>query len=306
MGGRRVGRIAAAAVLALALAAAAAQQTPVFRVDVKLVRLLVTVKNPAGEMVGSLTREDFTILDNGVAQEIAVFERHTAVPLSIAVLIDTSASTAKELKYEIESVTKFLGALFREGNPEDEARLYSFNWQVAKETPYTRRLGRFEEALRKLKPEGGTSLYDAIHVASRELEARDGRHVIVVVTDGGDTTSALKYHDALEAAHRADAPIYSVLVMPITNDPGRNIGGENALTTLAQSTGGKVFTPSVGAALDRAFAEILRDLRTQYLIGYYPKNVPLTKNRFHRLEVRMGRTDLRAESRSGYYGDASP
>ena len=95
-----------------------------------------------------------------------------------------------------------------------------------------------------------------------------------------------------------------ILVMPITNDAGRNIGGENALAGLAAGTGGRVFTPSVGPTLDSAFAEILRDLRTQYLLGYYPRNVPPSRNRFHRLEVKLRRPDLRALARTGYYGES--
>ena len=183
--------------------------------------------------------------------------------------------------------------------------LYSFNWEVVERTKFTRSMPRLEDAMKRLKGEAGTSLYDAIYFASRSLERRDGRRVIVVVTDGGDTTSGKKYHDALEAAQRADAVLYSILVMPITSDAGRNIGGENALTTLGQGTGGKVFLPSVGAELDRAFADILRDLRTQYLVGYYPKNVPLTKNRFHSLKVQLLNPDLQAQYRNGYYGDAA-
>ena len=116
---------------------------------------------------------------------------------------------------------------------------------------------------------------------------------MVIVTDGGDTTSNKNFHDALEAAQMADAVIYPMLVMPITNDAGRNIGGENALTTMAAGTGGRVFAPSVGPELDHAFAEILKDLRTQYLLGFYPKDVPPTKNRFHKIEVRVRRPDLR-------------
>jgi Ca-activated chloride channel family protein len=92
--------------------------------------------------------------------------------------------------------------------------------------------------------------------------------------------------------------------MPITNEPGRNIGGENALTNLAAGTGGRVFAPTVGESLDAAFAEILRELRTQYLLAYYPRNVPPTKDRFHRLEVKVRRPDLRVLTRSGYYGEA--
>jgi Ca-activated chloride channel family protein len=203
-------------------------------------------------------------------------------------------------------VARFLKALFRGGNPDDAVALYSFNWEVRVQEDYTRRLDRLEQKLKNLRAEAGTSLYDAIYLASDELQDRDGRHVMVVVTDGGDTISSKSYHDALRALHRADAVFYSILVMPITNDPGRNIGGENALTTIAGSTGGRVFFPSVGEELDRAFDEILRDLRTQYLLGYYPKDVPLTKDPFHRIEVRTKRPDLRVISRNGYYGDSIP
>jgi len=161
-----------------------------------------------------------------------------------------------------------------------------------------------EAALKGLRPESGTSLYDAIYLAARNLEDREGRHVIVVVTDGGDTTSTKKFHQALEAAQLADAVIYSILVMPITNDPGRNIGGENALTTLAVETGGRVFAPALGPDLDEAFSDILKDLRTQYLLGFYPRNVPASKERFHRLHVRLRRPDLQVQARSGYYEDS--
>jgi Ca-activated chloride channel family protein len=101
----------------------------------------------------------------------------------------------------------------------------------------------------------------------------------------------------------ADSVIYPILVVPITNDAGRNVGGENALTSFAAGTGGRVFTPANAAELDRAFADILRELRTQYLIGYYPKDVPLTKERFHTLKVNVTDRNLRVITRSGYYGD---
>jgi len=290
--------------LALALALPiAAQQPPTIRVNVRLVRALVTVKDANGQLIGSLNKSDFVVSDNGVSQNISVFERQTEQPLSVAMLVDTSASTGIELRYELDSVSKFFKALILEGNPDDTAALYSFNWQVTLLRGYTRRFASLDQSLKQLKSEGGTSMYDAIYLASRELELRPGRHVMVLVTDGGDTTSNKDFHQALEAAQLADTVLYPILVVPITNDAGRNIGGENALTTLAAGTGGRVFTPSVGAQLDTAFADILRELRTQYLIGYYPKDVPLTKDRFHLLKVNVTGRNLRVITRSGYYGD---
>jgi Ca-activated chloride channel family protein len=149
-------------------------------------------------------------------------------------------------------------------------------------------------------------MYDAVVLASQGLRDREGRHVVVVVTDGGDTTSAQKYKDAIESVQRAEAVIYPILVVPITNDAGRNIGGENALTQMANDTGGRVFSPSVGAQLDAAFADILRDLRTQYLVAYYPRNLPSDAPRFRPVKLELSRKDLHASTRSGYYGDASP
>lgn len=294
---------------ALWLSAPARSQDPVIKVNVRLVRMLVTVKDAAGQLIGSLNKSDFTVYDNGVKQDIAVFDRQTGQPLSVAMLVDTSASTGIELRYELDSVSRFLRVLLGEGNPDDTVALYSFNWQVTLQSSYTRRFARVDQMLKQLKSEGGTSLYDAIFLASRELEYRGGRHVMVLVTDGGDTTSSKDYHQALESAQLADAILYPVLVVPITNDAGRNVGGENALTTLAAGTGGRVFTPSLGAQLDRAFDDILRELRTQYLIGFYPKDVPPAKDRFHTLKVtiqnNLTNRGLRVGTRSGYYGEAN-
>ncbi len=98
--------------------------------NVRLVRMLVTVKDAAGQLVGSLNKSDFTVYDNGVKQDIAVFDRQTEQPLSVAMLVDTSASTGIELHYELDSVSRFLRVLLGEGNPDDTVALYSFNWEV--------------------------------------------------------------------------------------------------------------------------------------------------------------------------------
>lgn len=293
---------ATAAAVGLAGYAAALAQDPVIRVDVQLVRLLVTVKDADGALVGGLAEADFHLADSGVPQKIAVFERQTEQPLSIALLVDTSASTAKDLKYELESASRFVKALVREGNPKDSIALYSFNHEVTLQSNFTRNPQRIEKALPKLRSEAGTSLYDAIVLASEGLSERDGRRVMVVVTDGGDTTSYRKYHDALQAAHDADTVLYALVVMPITNDAGRNVGGENALTQISKSTGGRAFFPSANKTLDNAFLDILRDLRTQYLIGYYPRNLPASPDKFRRVSVRLKRSDLQAFTRDGYYG----
>jgi Ca-activated chloride channel family protein len=277
-------------------------QEAVIRVDVNLVRVLATVKDSAGELVGSLTPDDFEVRDNGVPQRIAVFERYTQQPLSVSLLVDTSGSTAKDLKYEIDSINKFLHAFFAEGNAEDRIALYSFNYEVMKHAGFTRNRRGLERALRGLRAQAGTAVYDAIFLASEEIEDREGRRILVIVTDGSDTMSRKDFHGALKAAQLADAVIYPIVVVPISNDAGRSTGGENALITMAQRTGGRAFFPDAGPALDAAFAEVLRDLRTQYFLGFYPKDVPRARDPFHRLDVRVRKPGLQVSARSGYYG----
>ncbi len=292
-------------VLAAVLAYA---QLPNFRAEVKLVRLLATVTDETGQLVGSLPKEKFRVWDSGQPQEISVFERSTELPLSVAVLLDTSGSTAKDLPLEIASVRRFLRALLREGNSKDAVALYAFNYQTLQLCTFTRRQGRIDNALKALKGEAGTSLYDAIHFAAGDLELREGRKVVVVVTDGGDTTSVKSFRDALKGSYLAEAAIYPILIQPVKNEAGRNIGGENALSSLARGTGGRVYQASLGAALDRVFEQLLADLRTQYLLGYYPREVPSTHG-FHEVRIEVlengePAAKLRVSARSGYYEDS--
>jgi Ca-activated chloride channel family protein len=294
--------------LFLAAAAAAvllAQEQAVIRVDVRLVHILATVRNKDHQLVGGLHKEDFEIIDNGAPQQVAVFERQTDQPLSIALLMDVSASTAIDLKSEIDSATRFLHALLNEGNPKDQVALYAFDDRVTLEQAYTHNFTLLQERLRRIHGSAGTSLYDAVFLAARDgLEARSGRKAMVIVSDGGNTTSRYDSHQALEAAQIADVVIYPVVIMPVTNEAGRNIGGEHVLTFMAQSTGGRAFQATLGSSLDRTFSDIISELRTEYLLSFYPRNVPLTRDRYHKLTVRVKQPDLQVSARNGYYGEA--
>src|SRR5262249_19074190 len=152
--------------------------------------------------------------------------------LSIALLVDTSGSTARELKNEITAATKFLRTLTKDGNEKDALAFYSFNHDVTQRTGYTRSSSRIEKLIEELVADAGTSLYDALTLASEPLSKREGRHVIILITDGGDTTSVRTYQDALRSLHAADAILFPIVITPIHSDAGRNVGGENALTTL--------------------------------------------------------------------------
>ncbi len=279
-------------------------ETPVFRSDVRLVRMLATVRDAGGVLAGGLKRDEFRIVDSGVPQELAVFEATTEQPLSVAILIDCSASTYRAKRTELDSVRAFARSLFAGGNADDSAALYSFNAVVTQETGWTRSAERVERALGRLVSDGATALYDAIALSAHDLAARGGRHVEIVVTDGGDTFSKNNYQQALEAAHTADASVYAVIIVPVAEDPGRNTGGEHALIALAGSTGGRAFLPGTQKELDDAFGEILRDLRTQYLLGFYPRGVPPTRDRFHEVQLALTRPGYAVSSRRGYFEPA--
>jgi Ca-activated chloride channel family protein len=292
------------AIASLAGGVLLAQQPAIFHDTVTQVHVIASVKNSKGELIGTLQKSDFTILDNGAPQEIRVFQRQSALPLSIALLIDVSGSTAKDLKYETDSAAKFLHALLSEGNPEDAVALYTFDSDVSQVKKFTHNYASLDAALKYIHGSGGTSLYDAIYYAALDLEPRVGRKVIVVISDGGNTTSNMEIQKCLKAAQFADAVIYPVVVVPITNDAGRNVSGEHSLIFMQQGTGGRSFFPGIGKDLDQAFTDILAELRTQYFLAYYPKDVPLTKNPFHKLEVKVSLPDLRVQARNGYYGEA--
>lgn len=303
--------IASLILLTLLPAAAAFGQQPaetVFTADVRLVNLLVTVKDAQGEPLADLTREDFRVTDGGLPREIAVFERRTNRPLSVALMVDASLSTAIELEFEREAAARFLDNLLTEGShPDDRAAVYKFSDYVEMLADFTRARKRLTKALNDVRPETGTSVYDGILLISEDLAQRSGRRVIVMVTDGGDTTSRISFAEGLKAAHDADVAIYPLIVTPIRSDAGRNIGGENALKTFARNTGGQAFVQHGAENLDEAFAEIVRSLRTQYLIGYYPPaDAETPRDGFRRVRVDVALEGAAVLSRSGYFVPQAP
>ncbi len=297
-------RLPAALLLAAAMLSAAPQKDEEdvsFKVDVSLVTVLVNVKDARGAPIGDLEKEDFTVIDGGTPREIAVFEKRTNRPLSVALMVDTSLSAAKELPFERDAAKRFLRNLLgADSSPQDRAAVLQFSDYVDLLVSFTRSLNRLNRALDQTRADSGTSLYDAVLLGSQILQRREGRRVMVVITDGGDTTSRIPFTEALQGAHGIDAVIYGIIVVPIQSDAGRNVGGENALKALAIHTGGETYIQYGTADLDQAFQEILRNLRTQYLIAYYPP-APSSKETFRATEIRVNRPDARVLSRTGYY-----
>jgi len=269
----------------------------VIRVQVQLVTILATVKNPQGALVGSLTKDDFKILDDGRPQDIRIFDRQAGMPLTVALLVDSSGSTAKDLRFELDSASRFLRAIIR---PEDRACIFSFNQSVVQIGDFTSDVNALERHLKDIRSEGGTSLYDAIFLASEQLRTRPGRRVIVLVTDGDDTTSVVGYQQALHGAQDADAVIYGLIVVPIPGSAGRDIGGEHAMMSLSDDTGGRAFQPRPATELDPVFKDLAEELRTQYVLGFYAQAIPGAKP-YRRLEVKTANPAFAVQARKGYY-----
>ena len=280
----------------------AEKEDPTFKVDVSLVHVLATVKGPTGAPVGDLKREEFTVIDGGEEREIAVFERQTNRPLSVAMMLDTSLSTGKEIQFEKDSAKRFAENLLDSDRyGKDRLSVFRFSVFVELAVEFTNKRKPIQRALDSIRPDSGTSMYDAILLAAGQLNGRPGRRVMVIITDGGDTSSRTTFHKALEHAQRIDAVIYGVIVMPIKADAGRNVGGENALKTLAANTGGATFVQFGGVDLNQAFDEILRSLRTQYLIGYYPPEHTSVTERFRPVEIKVSRPEATVLARNGYF-----
>lgn len=285
----------------LAPVALGAQDTT-FRMDVKLVSLFVNVTDKTGSIVGGLAQDDFQIFEDGRPQKISIFERQSELPLNLTLAIDTSGSTFKDRALEQDASRRFVHALLRQ---QDQMSLIEFATDVRLLVPFTNKIGLLDHGLSSLHGGDATALYDAIYLGSQGLAKKDGRKVLVLVSDGGDTVQSTSYADALEQALRCEVMIYSIIDVPIEASAGRDTGGEHALITLAEQTGGKSFYATEGG-LDKAFERVSEDLRTQYLLGYYPKNQEPGKN-FHRLQVTVPRASSDAFNiryRTGYYADS--
>ncbi|HUM03845.1 MAG TPA: VWA domain-containing protein [Terriglobales bacterium] len=272
-----------------------------FKVDVKLVNVFVTVTDQHGAPVSSLQKENFALKEDGKEQKIAVFSRESALPLSIVLAIDTSLSTKKDLPLEQAAARKFAHAIVRS---QDGLAVYKFSEEVTEVVPFTADLGRIDSGIERLRNGSATALFDVVFLGSQALGNRQGRKVIVVVTDGGDTISQVTYQQALRAAQESEAIIYSVIIVPVEASAGRDTGGEHALIQFSEDTGGKYYYASSLPQLDEAFRQISDELRTQYLLAYYPSQ-RYTDSDFRRIQVDLVNPPAggpyQPRHRAGYY-----
>jgi Ca-activated chloride channel homolog len=275
------------------------------KVDVKLVNVYVSVLDANGSPVAGLTRDNFRLDEDDEQQKIAVFDREAEQPLSIVLAIDTSLSTRKDIHLELDSARRFVHSIMR---PVDKLALYQFDEVVKELVPFTADVKAIDRGIDSVRVGSATALYDAVYLGSESLNGRRGRKVIVVVTDGGDTASQVNYIAARREALTAEAIVYSVIIVPIASSAGRNTGGEHALIQMSHDTGGKYFYAGSPGQLDEVFRKIDEELRTQYLLAYYPSR-RVSDSEFRRIDVKVtpptGGSEMTARYRTGYFTNPS-
>lgn len=309
-------------VLGLALAAPVGAQDnePVIKVDVNLVNILASVRNKSGALIGNLDKSDFKIYEDGKEQTIKTFTRETDLPLTIALLVDTSESQARLIDIERRAADQFFSKVLR---PKDEAFLIQFGAEAELLQDATNSPRLLRGALNQLRlsvPVGGlqpgpvptmqnqagTILYDAVYLASNDrLKTEVGRKAIVVITDGVDTGSKISRDKSIEAAQKADAIIYSIYYVDRAAYGGGfgsfgGGGGEGELRRMSTETGGQVFPVSNRLPLDEIFRQIQEEMRSQYVITYTPPN-PNKDGSYHKVDLKTTNKDYRVQARKGYY-----
>lgn len=267
-----------------------------FQGGVSRVTLAVVVRDSRGRPVKGLSASDFDVRDQGLSRLVTDF-RNEASPVSVAILVDSSGSMRVGPKRErIDEFADLLLAVLTEG--KDEAALFAFEHSVRVAHDFTSRFASLREAFDSIRPFGSTSLYDAIAETAQQVAQRPGRHAVVVLTDGIDTSSRLTELEAARIASAIDVPVYVVavgLAIDLSSEaPARSrVGG---VEDLSRRTGGMLYTTTNAAEGSLASRAIVEDLRHQYLIGLEPGDVP----GWHQLEVRV-RQRVTIQARSGYW-----
>ncbi len=299
------------------------QSVETLKVNVEVVQLFFNVKDKHGALIPSLTKDNFDLAEDGKPQTIKYFKAETDLPLTLGILIDSSGSQMRVLDMEKTVGASFLESILR---PKDEAFVISFDVDINLLQDFTNSVSRLRHALNQatintggvscsggpIGPQGpipcsstgprGTALYDAVYLASHdEFSHEVGRKAMILLTDGEDEGSKLKIKDAIEAAQKADAICYVLLIADRGFYGFGGYSGDAEMKKLTQETGGRVI--EVGNKIEKlrqAFDQISQELRSQYNIGYTPTNTARDGS-FRKVEIKPKQGDYKIQARSGYY-----
>jgi VWFA-related protein len=307
-------------------------QTPKYSSDVNVVNVLAIVRDKDGRIVPNLTKDDFSIEEDGRPQVIKYFAQQTDLPLTLGLLVDTSGSERRNIESERRASYKFFDQVLRED--KDKAFLIHFDWQVEllqDLTPSRRKLDSGLDTLNGSDPQAnqrqgqggrggaGTLLYDAVFLAGDEvLRKETGRKSVILFSDGEDMGSKTSLTSAIEAAQRADMLVYSVRFY----DPNMNGGfggggrgrrgggfprqgrsgnaeqGKRVLQRISEETGGAYFEAAAGTGLDKIYARLQDELRNQYSLGYTSDQ---NGAGYRMIRVTVKGKNLTVQARQGYY-----
>lgn len=271
------------------------QDDNVVRIKTELVTVLVSVTDQKGNLVSNLTKDDFELSENSIPQEIFTVSKENTSPLRLVVLFDTSVSVKPKIKFQQQAATKFFKSVLR---PVDQASLMSFNHDVVVEKGFTSDVEALSDATRSLKAKGGTALYDAIFLASQQLEKIQGRRVIVIISDGANVISRTTLDNALKMTEQADVVVYGIYTATRLEEFGV-ASGDKELEKICEKTGGEVFFPKDINDLDESFNRLAAVVRAQYALTFYPSNEQ--GGSYRALQVNVKKADLKVKARKGYY-----
>jgi VWFA-related protein len=254
------------------------------------------VQDKTGRFIGGLGAKDVEVREDGVLQDVSFFreargEEH--VPVTIALVLDSSGSMARNMHFLQEAAISLLQKL----EPGDRALVVQFNESVKASAEFTGDIERLEQFVEALQAWGGTSLYDAVHYGLNRLRDEPGRKALIVFSDGADTTSSMAEREVIDYARAVEATVYAV---GIRGEQGLFARGPRGfLRNVARETGGTFHFPDKVSELVRTFAEIAEDLRHHYLLAYTPKRPP--DGTWREIEVKVKRSDAELRVRKGYF-----
>jgi len=277
---------------------------PRFASDVDVVNLSVSVADTGRRYVTDLGKQDFTVLEDGIPQQLSVFDQQEA-PVSVSILIDCSLSMQPNMAMVQGAALRLIQAL----RPMDSAQIVRFNHRHMVVQDFTSDQRLLEAGIRSIRPEGATGLYNAVYLSLRDVARQSvagevRKRAVVLLSDGADTTSLLSDDQVLDAARRAEVTVYAVGLGIATpagasalNDTGR---ARHFLTALTAETGGQPFFPRGLAELDGVYDRIARELGTQYSLGYVSSNAR-KDGKWRKVVVHSGRGGLVLRHRAGYF-----
>jgi Ca-activated chloride channel homolog len=279
-------------------------QPPIFEVGIEVINLNLSVTDGRNNFVTDLTQKDFAVFEDGIRQELSLFT-HENLPISLAVLIDTSASMEEKLPVARAAAVKFVKTL----RPQDSAMVMSFNDRSTVLQDYTNDVDALESAVNRTQAAGPTALHNSLYITLKELgkQKKAGelrRRAVVLLSDGEDTASLVSDEQVLELARKTEINIFAISLRPNRPQDRARLAfsqAEYVLTALTRETGGHVYFPNSLTELDGVYEKIAEELRTQYSLGYVSSN-RRRDGKWRRIVVRIpDRTELQVRHKLGYY-----